>query len=196
MCGHTALQPVHRAHQVHLHHGAEIGDVHLREGLVAQDSRVVDEDIDPAPGVDGLLHHGLHRGKVGHRGAVGQGFAPGGADLVHHRLRRRDRAARAVHRAPEVVDHHPGPAGGQGQRMLTSQAAAGAGHDGHAAVELNAHLAFSKAVIGNGHIVPLRGCTGRPACDRFGGSGVADASLGRPSRARHTHTPNPASGGR
>jgi hypothetical protein len=68
---------MHRTHQVHVHHQPEILQRHLGEALVAQDAGVVDQDVDPAPGVHGLLHHGLHGRKVGDRRAVGQRLATG-----------------------------------------------------------------------------------------------------------------------
>ena len=39
---------------MHVEHEAEIGERHLGEPLVAQDAGVVDEDVDPAPGVERL----------------------------------------------------------------------------------------------------------------------------------------------
>ena len=60
---------------------------------------------------------------------------PARLDLGHHLVRGLRRAAGAVHRAAEVVDHHLGAAPGQLQRVLAAEAAAGAGHDRHLAVE-------------------------------------------------------------
>ena len=137
------LAAVGRAHEVHIHHQAEIRHVHLGERLVAQDAGVVHQNVHAAPGVDGLLHHGLDRSKIRHRRAVGQRLAPCRADFVHHRLRRRHRAAATIHRATQVVDQHLGAALGQRQRMLAAQAAAGARHDGHAALEIQFHAAFT-----------------------------------------------------
>ena len=77
---------MHRAHQVHVHHQLKVGQFHLGEGFVTQDAGVVDQNIDPAPGLYRLLHHGLHGHKVGHRGAIGQGLATGGTNFIHHRL--------------------------------------------------------------------------------------------------------------
>jgi hypothetical protein len=42
-------------------------------------------------------------------------------------------------RRAQIVRQHPGAARGQRQRMLTAQPAARAGHDGHAALEVDAH---------------------------------------------------------
>ena len=91
--GPDRLAAVHGAHQVHVHHQLKVGDVHLGKGLVTQDAGVVDQNVDPAPGGHSLRHHGLHRGEIGYRGAVGQSLATRSPDFGHHRFRRRGRAA-------------------------------------------------------------------------------------------------------
>ena len=131
------LAAVRRAHQVHIHHQAEVVHAHLGKALVTQNAGIVDQHIHAAPGVDGLLHHGLHRCKVGHRGCVGQGLAARSTNLVHHLLRRTCGATAAVHGTAQVIDQHPGAAGRQGQRMLTPQAATCARDDGYAAFEFD-----------------------------------------------------------
>ena len=130
---------VHRAHDVHLHHQAKVGQFHLGKTLVAQDARVVDQDVHTAPGVDRLLHHFLHRVEVGHRGPVGHGLTACGADFVHHRLRGRDRTAHAMHITAQVIDQHLGTPRRQRQGVLLAQTTACACHDGHAAFEIDAH---------------------------------------------------------
>ena len=88
---------------------------------------------------------------VGDRRAVGDRLAAQRLDLVDHRLgRRRRAAARAVDRAAQVVDHHLGPAPRELQRVLRAQAAAGAGDDGHLAVEADVrHVALPKIRVEN-----------------------------------------------
>ena len=119
---------MHRAHQVHVEHQLEVGQFHLGKALVAQDAGVVDQDVDPAPGVDSLLHHCLHRDKIRDGGAIGQRLAASRNDLVHDGLG-----------TTEVVDQHLGTTRCQRQRMLLAQAAAGASNDGHAAGEIESH---------------------------------------------------------
>ena len=133
------LAAVGGAHQVDLNHQIEVVHAHLGKALVTQNAGVVHQNVHPAPGVDGLLHHGFDRRKVGDRGAIGQRLATGSADFIDHRLRRADRAALAVHAAAQVIDQHLGAARRQCQRMLAAQAATGARHDGHAAVEIDRH---------------------------------------------------------
>jgi hypothetical protein len=72
----------------------------------------------------------------GHVVVVGHGLAARGPDLRHHLVGGRGRAGpAAVPGAAQVVDHHLGAAPGQLQGVGPAQAAAGAGDDGHAAVE-------------------------------------------------------------
>ncbi|MNV79877.1 hypothetical protein D3C71_1734470 [compost metagenome] len=124
---------------MHIHHQAEVVHAHLGERLVAQDACVVDQHIHPAPGVDGLLHHGLDCGKVGDGCAVGQRLAARSTDLIDHGLRSTHGTAAAVHRAAQIVDQHLGAARCQSQCMLAAQATACARHDGHTAFEINTH---------------------------------------------------------
>ena len=77
------LRDVERALQVHVEHDAEILGLELREGLVAQDAGVVDDDVDLAEVVDRGLHD---RGAaLGRRDGVvvGDGLAAGLVDLLH-----------------------------------------------------------------------------------------------------------------
>ncbi|MNS93004.1 hypothetical protein D3C72_1271550 [compost metagenome] len=130
-----------RAHQVDVHHQAEIGQIHLGERLVAQDAGVVHQDVDPAPAGHDLGDHGLDRRLVGDRGRIGHGFAAGGLDFGHHSLGRRGRSARAVAGAAQIVDHHPGAARRQGQGVFAAQSAARARYNRHLTVEPDAHPA-------------------------------------------------------
>ena len=56
--------------------------------LVAQDAGVGDQDVDAAPGVHGVLDHLGDAGVVGHRRAVGDGFAAERLDLLDDLLGR------------------------------------------------------------------------------------------------------------
>ena len=84
MISQHGLGGLHRAHQVHVHHGLEIRDLHLGEALVAQDAGIGDQDVDAAQGVHGLLDHVGDAGVVGDGGAVGDRLAAGRLDLVDH----------------------------------------------------------------------------------------------------------------
>ena len=93
----------------------------------------VDQHVHAPPGVDGLLHHGFHRCKVGHRGRIGQ-VAARSTNLIHHLLRRTCCTTAAIHGTTQIIDQHLGAAGRQGQRMLTPQAATCTRDDGYAAL--------------------------------------------------------------
>ena len=125
----------HRAHQVHLDHRLEVGELHLAEGLVAQDAGVGDQDVQPAEGVDRAFHQIGRARVIGHRAAVGDRLAARRLDLGHHGVGRGRGAARAIQRRAQIVDHHLGAPSGQLQRVLAAQAPARSGDDGDLAVE-------------------------------------------------------------
>ncbi|MNT41603.1 hypothetical protein D3C72_1779670 [compost metagenome] len=120
---------VGRPQQMHVDDRIEIVGAHLGEGLVAQDARIVDQDVDAPPDVHRARRHGLHGGAVADVASVGDGVAARGPDLARDRLGR----------APEVVDHDPAAARRQSQCMAAAQPLTRAGHDGDAFIETNAH---------------------------------------------------------
>ena len=61
---------------------------HVGEHAVAQDAGVVDDDVEPAEGLDGLVDHLLRGREVAHVGAVDRRFAAHRLDLVDHLLGR------------------------------------------------------------------------------------------------------------
>ena len=124
-----------RAHQMHVHDRLEILERHLGEALVAQDSGIVDEDIDPAPRLHGAVHHVGDFIGPGHVGAMGDRLAAVLRDLVDDRLRRTDRAARAVHRPAQIIDHDFRAARSQCQRMRAAKPCPCARDNGHSAVK-------------------------------------------------------------
>ena len=80
---------------------------------------------------------------VGDVGAVGDGFAAGGGDLVDDALRGAAAAGgRAVEADTDVVDHDARALGGERQRVRAADAAARARDDDHAAVE-QSHISLS-----------------------------------------------------
>ena len=80
-----------------------------------------------------------------HAVAVGDGLAAHALDLVDHLLGRAEVAARAVDVAAEVVDDDLGAVGGQAERVLAPDAAAGAGHDGDTSFTQLAHVILRHA---------------------------------------------------
>ena len=77
---------------------------HVDEHAVAQDPGVVDEDVEPAEGVDGGVDEPLGALPIRDVVAVGHRLAAHGADLVDHLAGGTGRAAGAVHLGAEVVD--------------------------------------------------------------------------------------------
>ena len=73
--------------EVHGDDGVEFLFAGVGEHPVADDARVVDQDVEPAEGVDGGLDQAFGLRPVGDVGAAGDGFATGGGDLVDDALR-------------------------------------------------------------------------------------------------------------
>ena len=105
------------------------------ERLVTQDAGVVDDDVDGAERVDRGLDDSLAAVSGGHRVGVGHGLATEIDDLLGDPLGRSGVATLAADGTAEVVDHEPGAASGELERMFTAEAAAGAGDDRDLAVE-------------------------------------------------------------
>ncbi len=83
---------------------------------VADEAGVVDQDVQPAEGVDRLPHHGLGLREVGDVGAVGHGLAAECLDLGDHLVGGRVSFSTGQ-RDAEVVHHDPGALAGQLERM-------------------------------------------------------------------------------
>ena len=132
------LGQVDRAHQVDVQHQGEIVEVHLGEGPVAQDARVVDQDVDPAPVRDHTVDHGVDALAVGDAAGPGQGLAARRHDLGRDGLARR---------RSQIVDHDLRAISRQRERMTAAQSAARAGDDGHAGPEIDGHACSPCPVI-------------------------------------------------
>ena len=130
---------------MHPDHRLKIGGVHLDQRFVAQDARVVDQHIHAAKGAHGRIDQGLRTLWRGDVVKIGQGFATGCGDLVHHDLCGGLVTALALDTATQIIDHHHRPALGQGQSMGSAQTTPGTGDDGHALVKSNAfcHRVYS-----------------------------------------------------
>jgi hypothetical protein len=133
------LAAIERAGEMHVQHLGEIGDVHLRKRFVSEDAGIGAEQIDAAPFFACLRYHRLDLLVVRDIGAVGHCLAAGLFDFLDHGFGRRQRAAAAVTRAAEIVDHDFGAASRQTQRMRASKTVARAGDDGDASVESDGH---------------------------------------------------------
>ena len=121
--------------QVHRQHRVQFFLTHIEDHAVAQDAGVVDDDIEPAEGIDGLLDHLLAGGEVGHVGVVGGRLAAGLLDLRDDLLCRRLLAAFAGGCAAEVVDDDGRAFRREQQRLALTDTAAGARHDRHAVLQ-------------------------------------------------------------
>ena len=131
-----------RALEMHGQHGVEILGRELGQRLVAQDPGIVDQDVDPAEAVQRGLHHSGRALGRRDRVAVRYSLSARRGDLTRGAPSRAAVGAAAGDRSAEVVHHDASAAGGEQPGMLKSEAAAGAGHYGHLALEpLLAHAA-------------------------------------------------------
>src|SRR5262249_46808118 len=70
------------AAQVDANNGVEVGDIHVEDHAVAQDARVVDDNVERAPLLDGGVDQVFRTCFIRNVIAVGDGFAAHRADLV------------------------------------------------------------------------------------------------------------------
>jgi hypothetical protein len=105
---------------MHVHHQPEIRDAHLREGLVAQNAGVVDEDIDAAPGRHHAFDHGRDTSLVGDRRGRCNRFSASRNDFIGNA-----RCGCLIH----IVDDDLGALSRQQQRMSSTQPATSARND-------------------------------------------------------------------
>ena len=96
--------------QVDVDHGVPLGLVHVHEHPVAQDPRVVDEDVEAAELVDRVLDHPLGAREVRH--VLGSAAASPPSARISSATCSAGRRVRALaaERAAEVVDQHLRPA--------------------------------------------------------------------------------------
>src|SRR5581483_7578257 len=109
--------------------------VHVEAHLVAQDAGVVDEDVEAAVRVDGLVDQRLRLRERRDAAVVGDGATTAGLDLVDHLLRRRGVGAGAFGRPAEVVHDDRGSLARQQQRLFAPDAAPRARDDRDLPVE-------------------------------------------------------------
>ena len=102
---------------------------HVHEHAVAQDARVVDQDVEPAEGLDRGVDEALRALPIGDAVAVRHGLATHRLDLVDDVVRGTSRLPGAVHLAAEVVHDDLCTVRRQHQRVLATDAPAGARDD-------------------------------------------------------------------
>lgn len=118
---------------------AEVVELGLDEGLVAQDSGVVDQDVHAAPLVHGRCDHGGNGVDVGDVAVVRDRLATQLDDFRHYLGCCGISAATAVDRATHVVDDDACAACGEGQCMRTAESAACACDDRYLAGKIQRH---------------------------------------------------------
>ena len=82
---------------------------HFFEALVAENARIVDQDVDGAEFRDGIINNGFCPFAAGHRRFVGDGDAPGLSDFIDHHVGH-IAGTNAIAAAAQVIDHDLGAA--------------------------------------------------------------------------------------
>ena len=117
----------------------------LGKTLVAQNARVVDQDVDLAEGIDCRLEDILTAFDAGDVVVVRDSLTPRRLDLIHDQIGHRSTRARAIARATEIVDDDGRTFSGKRQCMLTSKSTTGAGHNGNLSIQ-QTHFALSEVL--------------------------------------------------
>jgi len=97
---------------------------HVCQHSVAQNARVVDDDVERAKGIDRGLNQALRAFERRHAVAVGDRLATERLDLFDNLLRRAGVAAGAINAAAKVVDDDLRTMRCKAERMLAADAAA------------------------------------------------------------------------
>ena len=115
--------------QVDRDHCVPLRFLHAGDKRIAQDSRVVDQDVEATELVDRLLHNAFRAAPGGDVLGVDDGGAAGRFNLFGYLVRRPGVGALAFVAAAEVIDDDLGPFFGEQQRVFAPDAAARAGDD-------------------------------------------------------------------
>src|SRR5580704_15885966 len=158
--------------EVHADDIVPVGLLHVEGHLVPQDPGVVDQDVEAAKGVDGLVDHVLAAFPRTDVVAVDRGLSATLFDEGDHVLGRVLVGRRVRERPSDVVDDDPGALARQEERLLASDAPPGSRDDGNLAVE-QTHGATSFSNVFVSVVVLERRTSAQVPC---GASSIADAS--------------------
>ena len=136
---------------MHADDGVEVVLAHREDHAVAQDAGVVDDDVEPAEGLDRLVDDALCAVEVGDVVVVGHGLAPTAADDLGDLLGGPLVGPLAGDRAAQVVDDDLRAFCGELERLTPADTVPGPGDDRHLAVENpvvgNAHRSSSSVIV-------------------------------------------------
>ena len=133
-------------HQMHVKHQTKIAQCHFAEAFVAQNARVVNQNIDAAPRVNRSSNHGGNGDFISHRSVIGNSRSTCGTYLIDHPIGGGQRSI-ASPRCGEakIIDYDFRATRGECERVLSAEAAASAGNNGHFAVKTNTHAVLSRS---------------------------------------------------
>ncbi|VWX50171.1 hypothetical protein NOVOSPHI9U_260204 [Novosphingobium sp. 9U] len=136
------VQRRERTLQVNLDDAVPLVLAHVHEHAIAQDTGVVDQDVEPTEGIDRLLHHLLRIAPVGDIGRVHRRLAAHRLDRRDDFLRRRLVGTFAGGAGTEIIDDNLGALFGQLERMRASETSSGARNDCDATFQQTHHPSF------------------------------------------------------
>ena len=127
------------AFEVHPDDVVPIFFTHGHQHLVAQETGVVDQDVQCPEGFDGRVHQVLRTGPVGHVVTVDNCLATRRLDLCDNLFGRALAGGRPVEPRADVVHHDLGAFARIGERVFATDPPSGTGHDDHSAGHDSTH---------------------------------------------------------
>src|SRR5690606_175951 len=142
------LGAVDASGQVDIHDELEIFQAHFVKAFIAQNTGIVDQNIDMAPFLDGVGDHFFDRWHIGDAAPCCHGYAALSLDFSDHLFGNRGRTASAVTRAAKVSDDNLHAAARQFHRMFLAKPGASARDNGYAIVKFYfAHRIFASRFL-------------------------------------------------
>jgi hypothetical protein len=124
---------------MHINDGSEVSKIHLGEGFVAQDARIIDQYVHATPCFDCVGHHGLDLSVIRDIGAVRHRCATLGFDLRNHIPGSSAPLTHPVETPAEIVYDDPRTAACKFERMTFTETITGTGNDHYLIVKSYAH---------------------------------------------------------
>ena len=144
---------------MHIQHDVPVLRLHLRKAFVAQDTGVVNQDVNGSKGVQRGFNNALAAFDRRHTIVIGHGFPAQGLDLIDHLISRPPGTLTGtVPRTTQIIDYDFGAAFGQFQGVDAAQAGPGPGNDRHSILKADfcfGNVAVFKNTIVDHHLLGL-----------------------------------------
>ena len=125
--------------EMHLDDSVPFGFAHVGEHAVAQDARVVDENVESAERRDGLIDESFCASPFADVVGIGNGLSAGGNNFIDHFLSWAFVDTSAVSGTAEIVHHDLCAFGGEHQRVVAPDSTTSACNDAHSAFTQSCH---------------------------------------------------------